>query len=261
MLNLIEESKNQPIDQSIPKLGQWIRQLNSARNTEKGDRPVFRAAQSALISIPGHAEYYANRINENYEKALKDAKRSNTKYLSFDYEWSSCFQTLRHLPSPETVRVLGEMLDDMRITHLNDSHPKDWRPSGPSPPHGTLAARVLTDMELSGAPMKQPKGLFRDEIDKMTAEEYYNMDVEPWRLWYAQVKAGTRTFRFKNDPQEYSLDGPVRMAVAPSSPRENTDDANPAEETSRSSPWPLIGSLLALAAAGGWYVFQKKQPA
>ncbi|MCF7730838.1 MAG: hypothetical protein K9N23_04085, partial [Akkermansiaceae bacterium] len=37
---------------------------------EKGDRPVFHAAQAALLAIPGHAEYYRDRIlkaREEYE--------------------------------------------------------------------------------------------------------------------------------------------------------------------------------------------------
>ncbi len=116
-------------------------------------------------------------------------------------------------------------------------------------------------MELSEAPIKRFITVTYEEKAQMTTEEYYNMNVEPWRLWYAQVKAGTRTFRFKDDPQEYNLDGPVQVAAVAPSPRKDSSDAPVPTESGRTFPWPLIGSLSALAAAAGWYFFRRKSVA
>ena len=83
-----------------------------------------------------------------------------------------------------------------------------------------------------------------------------------WREWYEEVKAGRRTFRFKGDPQEYTLDGPVAEARVPKvesrtiKPDEvRRADANETPESEPPTPWlPLFATLAVLAAAGFWYV-------
>jgi hypothetical protein len=62
MVVAIERLKSAPLDVAIPKLGVLVGQLSTGTNVEKGDRPVFRAAQSLLLSIPGHAQYYQDKI-------------------------------------------------------------------------------------------------------------------------------------------------------------------------------------------------------
>src|SRR5437868_8741551 len=66
MLASIRAQANVPPEQAIPKLGSWVEQMSHERtpNWEKGDRPVFHAAQSALLAIPGHAEYYEKEIKD-----------------------------------------------------------------------------------------------------------------------------------------------------------------------------------------------------
>ena len=110
LLHVIESQKSAPPAEAIEKLSLCVRQMSHPSNLESGNRPVFRAAQSTLLAIPGHAEYYDKRIRETYNE-LKDP--SSRKYIGsanrVQREMMRGFGILRHLPSPETAKVLGEM--------------------------------------------------------------------------------------------------------------------------------------------------------
>src|SRR5690606_2341961 len=114
-------------------------------------------------------------------EAKIQAERYDHPSIILGHEGGFCFRVLRHLPSVETVRVLGEMLDDMRSMDRSGSQPKDWEIDGgwPRPPFAVNAARCLTDLQLSGAPIKEWLEPSLEEVRKMTTEEYYNINVDP----------------------------------------------------------------------------------
>lgn len=98
-------------------------------------------------------------------------------------------------------------------------------------------------------------------------------DVKILRLWYAQVQAGNRTFRFKDDSAEYGFDGPAtagtvaRIAKARERDEIRTEGGRKTVEVSavvaeaeQSGRLPVAEILAgaALVVAAVWY-FQKRR--
>lgn len=190
MLASVEEQKNLPPEQAIPKLGMWIYQLSLHTHTEKGDRIVFNTAHNLLLSIPGHAEWFGKEI-----KAKTDDKVNGTGLnLPGRREWH--FDTLSQLQSPETVKVLGELLFDERDPWKGIPTDAPWWPSC------NLAVQAIHNLGLENPPVKSQ---YPDPRN----------DLRTWQLWFEQVRAGTRTFSFKGDKTIYSLAGPVATALDP----------------------------------------------
>jgi len=258
MFEKIAEQKNLPAEDAIPKLALWVYQLSRPDQKEKEVRPVLDAARSALLAIPGHAEFYAKKLEEARRKVdeaegiKKGIERSN---LLAEQMYS--FNKLGLMPSPETVRVLGEYLFDERGAN------PDAKPGGKygledigESPNSALAVRAIARLPIVSRPIQTP-------WDKAK----YWEDLEPWKLWYQQVKAGTRTFRFEGDPQEYSLAGPVSETRDPrieDRASRSNDVRSPSLETENKSAnlpiWPLsiAGILLVLAS---WFAMKQKPAA
>lgn len=119
MLSAIDNQKNRPPTEAIPKLGSWVMQMSIPSNLEHGNRPVFHAAQADLISIPGHAEYYRDRILEAQER-LKNSGGGTTWY-DYHQVTRNAFQIFPHLHSPEGVRALGELMSNDWALPGNDT--------------------------------------------------------------------------------------------------------------------------------------------
>ena len=159
---------------------------------------VYRRIQKILIDTHGHAEYYENRIKtaQRRQKSAMGTYAYGPATNDYQNEKMYGFETLGHLPSPETVRVLGDFLFDDWVSQ------PDLKPPDLESPASSGALRALATLPLENKPIPV-------RPDRLLPER----DIHPWRLWYQQVKAGTRPFRFEGDPQEYNLDGPVRVAM------------------------------------------------
>jgi hypothetical protein len=193
MLRAVAAQEGQPPDAAIPKLGMWVMKLAMSSNLEKGDRPVFHAAQKALLSIPGYAEHYRNRILR--AKAAREAADGKTEYGAragdFRTEMHDGFQTLTQLPSPETVRVMGDFLfDDSVNPHVVQDNMREE-------PLSHTAVRYIARLPFASA---TPSNKGNTDAER---------DLPAWRQWYEQIKSGKRTFRFEGDPTEYDLNGPA----------------------------------------------------
>lgn len=240
-------------EKTVASLGRTVGQLSEERspNWEKGERPVFHAAQAALLAIPGHAEYYRDRINEARrlldETPYDDIALRGPRQGDLRNEQMYGFQTLSHLPSAETVRVLGEFLFDERVS--NPPVPLESTNAG-------WAARSLGTLPLASRPI--------------TSENPSYQDAPTWRLWYQQVKAGTRTFRFVGDPKEYNLRDlirqqsvvdstarPPRHATGDRPPVATVADAAPASGSSGALPILIAAGLAVLAAL--WYFLRARK--
>jgi hypothetical protein len=170
--------------------------------------PVLEAYRKDLLSIPGHATNYEKRTKElrdAYFNAPDSAKLGTLASKLSRYRMYH-FQRLEVMPSPEAVRVLGDFLYDDRGSvsgtrgyHI-DHHP--YRSIGSS---SQYALRALAVLPIEFKPLQPRKGNF----------VINEQDIDAWRLWYEQIKAGTRTFRFEGDPQNYSLAGPVAEEKTP----------------------------------------------
>ncbi len=95
----------------------------------------------------------------------------------------------------------------------------------------------------------------------------YDEDIELWRIWYEQVKAGNRTFQFEGDPKHYNLEGPVAKAIEPASlarPRKDgpAEDSSPvaAEEPSR-FPVGVLAAAVALLGVAVWFAMTRGRDA
>jgi hypothetical protein len=164
-------------------------------------------------------------------------------------------ETLKHLPSPETVRVLGDFLSDLSATPvLLHQHMKEA-------PMAVYALGALAKLPIANKPAD-------------TKQDYESeRDLPKWQQWYEEIKSGKRTFRFEGDPTEYDLNGPApkekleRIALhqrmesdraerhgrkdAPNGDAKETRDEEPTTRKSIDSNMIVAG--LALLAAAVWY--------
>jgi hypothetical protein len=142
---------------------------------------VHQLIKNALIAVPGHALSIAAEV-ERLRQESTHLGRGNQ--ASYDFKRQILIdETLRHLPSPETLKVLGNYLYDERdlppkITFL--------------PENAFLACRALTDLGIRDAPVKSRPGF-----------SSWKESVTKQRAWYAQVKAGTLPFSFVGQKVEY----------------------------------------------------------
>ncbi|MFD0895476.1 hypothetical protein KBB96_19925 [Luteolibacter ambystomatis] len=249
MLQAIQDLNGAPDSQAFPKLGKWVLQTSASWNLETGSRPVYHAAKDALISRPGHAEYFGNMI-----RTITEAELAGTStYHSTERWWQ--YETLQQLPSPETVKVLGELLFDERGKQYNDDPVRDSRLPHANCRYAAKSLAVLIDKPPYDAKLNPSS----------------DSALDAWRLWYQQVKAGTRTFRFKGSPIAYSLSGPATdkpEADHPSSRGQtgtgakaaSPADGNVTAVAPEKSLWPRIAAGVAalLALLGGWLAFRKR---
>jgi len=206
---------------------------------------IRELAWHKLQTIPDFPEQIRDHILKKKEE-FKSAQISLDDYQSARH----LFGPLGRVPDPRVVGLLGEFL-----------HDEDW-PAGKSleaeldklQPNSVLAMRTLGNLLEKPAVQGEPSS-------------YQLHDVATWQLWYEQVKAGTRTFRFKGDPQEYSLTGPVREAREPKTTRpaivSNSAQKGPTETANKTTGipiWPLTiaGVILAVAI---WFATKRKSSA
>ncbi|MCF7734681.1 MAG: hypothetical protein K9N23_23560 [Akkermansiaceae bacterium] len=228
---------------------------------------MFHAAQAALLAIPGHAQYYRDRIlkaREEYEHTPPEMGPHPAKLVD---EQRQGFGAMAHLPSVETVRVLGEFLADERGEIGGPGKPpmvSEGRSMEPS--NSSYALQSLHTLPLANKPVTAP-------------HVYYDSDLETYRRWFARIKSGNATFRFEGDPTEYDLAGPAppeklkRIAAARQrdeqrSHRQQTaagtaDPATTAPAPSTSggkalSRTPALFAILAVLAAGAWYFLRRR---
>ncbi len=153
------------------------------------------------------------------------------------------FAVLKQLPSPQVVDLLGRLLEDDRDPWV--VIPAGEVAAGRPPPNSYLAARTLNQIGIEGVPLIEP---LRNDRDHEAARDQ-------WKLWYAQVKAGNRTFRFKGDPRDYNLDGPLpEVAVATRPRKTGLPEGKPgssAAEEGRRLPWLAVGGAMGLLVLTG----------
>lgn len=259
----IEGLRGSQDTETIASLGEMVRQLtdlNYRGCPEKSD--VLQSAYQLMVSIPGHAEYYAKRIKAQ-QAALEDAlkgtstDRTGTAKAKLLEEQMYGFATLKAIPSPETVRVLGEFLYDpwgLRPNLQPGEYP-DLDEEGITS-HSWRALVALAALPLAHKPVQPRPNRWVD----------YHQDIDAWKLWYEQVRAGTRTFRFIGDPQEYNLHGPVAAAIepTPARPPRPADVVPPtpvevSPQPARRTTTIAISIAVLLLGAAAWRAFRSRR--
>lgn len=230
------------------RLGDALLKTSPKRhNPALGGEKVHLLLKEKLLSIPGHAEHFRDRINSSREEmeAVRDSPNPSGilggAIVKMNREQSWGFQTLRDLPSPETVRVLGDFLSDDRGAELSEERRQETGEG----PNSRYAVSALSKLGIANPPTP-PVRHDGDVTDGM----------ESWRQWYSEVKSGRRTFRFIGDDTEYDLRGPVRRGGgmetdrrAKRTPAETApEQTKPRNEPPRSRLIPYLAGVLFLVA-------------
>jgi hypothetical protein len=163
--------------EAIEKLGEIVGRLS--RDPVMRESQALKQARERLLEIPASAEHFKQKILTI--SAWENGESTVQTYGSRGW----FFQILTQLPHPETIRVLGEFLQDDR-----------------DPSNGVvLDTRYVTNsvnaaFSLHGIGLKKPP----------VGGRYGNArkDLPTWRLWYEQVQHG-KPFSFEGDPRIYTL--------------------------------------------------------
>lgn len=250
----IENLKSNPSSNIISEVGEvmWKTTRPSIYQVEERQE-VHNLAKEALIATPEHAKYFRDRIEGSRSK-MKATLAEGGVRTSYDSERVHCFEILKLLPSPNAVDVLGTYLDD---DSDEPPPPKTVDDAFAEPANSRLAASALGEL-IETPPVQRDPRSYRKE------------DVETWKLWYAQVKAGTREFKFKGDDRVYRLSGSkVEDHVEPLPPHALPSDATPTGPPSdkkaydagakpHSGALPLILSFAVLGVAVAWMLISKR---
>lgn len=236
----IEAIKIHASEKNLIEVGMSLR----AEGIHRHGKSNYMALQRALLSIPGHAQYFADAIRRE-QAAVKHIPFNVGERITYDRnrDWY-IRETLRHLPSPETIRVLGEFLSD----DLDKPEPakpgEDW---DNYPANSVLSAQALVKIGLRNPPSTQA---YQDEKNIML-----------WREWYAKVKSGELAFSFDGQNVEYrfNADGSVtqRPYLGPTDnsstqPEKSEPSATPPASVEKTIPWYFwLGGALALLS-GLW---------
>jgi hypothetical protein len=209
---------------------------------------VFHSALAALVAIPGHADYYKMRIINAriaFERETGEASKGVLRSKIQD-EQLKAFRILALLPTPETVRVLGDFLEDEQDLQLLHRRDEAWAEGAWFGSNAEYALGALAKLPLISKPVPPRSG----------AVVVFAEDIEAWRLWYGQVKLGKRTFQFEGDPRVYNLEGAVPEVAVSTRPRkaglpDRDTEASGAEEDMR-VPWVAVGAALGLLGLAGF---------
>jgi hypothetical protein len=289
-LDAIKAQENAPPNEAIPKLGRWIKKLSGGANVETGERPVFHAAQSALLAIPGHAKYYQDQIERTrafvkhyhglsdeeqrkIEDQFREQQRDISKEANYEGVCGDAFDILGLLPSPETVAVLGHYLEDPEGRDgknlLDDPIHLPGADVMARPPNCAEACIALGRLGIEHPPV--PPGNMPDTLR-------YHERVDVWKQWWNEIKAGKRTYRFIGSPIEYGPDGPAtpeqiekarstrerdeKRAAGHTRRTGSEEISEKADETKKPSSllFTLIAATLALLVSIVWY-FQRAKAA
>jgi hypothetical protein len=186
-LTRLEKAKT---DENLQDIGGHLRGV-ARYNQPPESSPYYRRIQQAILSIPGHAEFYAKPVWESYS-AYRDPNHPKHECSAtwFGTEARYGLETLKHLPSPGTVKVLGGMLREEWIEE-SEEEPQNGnsvlRPSRLAY-HATW---TLADLPLRNMPSPP--------FERYQAKDY----LPAWQEWYEQIKSGQRTFSFKGQAVEY----------------------------------------------------------
>lgn len=244
-----------PPEQAIPIYGNTLELLGRWSSYPIEEKwPIFHEAQQKLLSIPGHATYYRDKINALREQLLE----GNLGLEDWGDRKSLYFKVLGHLPSEEAVEVLcGFAGDDFATGGFLDSKNahipglKDWKFTDYAVDFTVClpAMNALRSLQIENGP----------SVEGIDAEKHALV----WRQWWQEVKTGKRKYRFKGSSVEHPINAPPgtvrefrrpgRDAV-PASATKSSATPDPIEtrklpEKSQGSKWPVIAGIIAVLVA------------
>jgi len=240
---------------------------------DEQQQTIFDKARFALLSIPGYAKYYQDKIERLRAQALVDDKKTDdeisqmradkTMVEFYDYEnfRKKAFTVLGLLPSCETVAVLGHFLDDpegLDGKQLSGDARFDSDFQG-FPANAEASAIALSQLGIKNSPLAAAR-------EKGDHNFLRKGEVDAWKAWWNEVKDGKRTYRFIGSSTEYGPDDPVAGNNSQKSGSDRKRDVvRPSPVTSSTKPLSIAGILAAccLCVAAVWYFLRsagRKRP-
>jgi len=192
---------------------------------------IYKQMQEMMTSIPDHAKYFTDKIEETYESHAKVVRKIvyppdwdtrvqkmvETRGFESYQDWlrgqwgdceeinSKCIGMLGHIPSTESVKALGRYLRERDEPDIRIERPRT----------GSLAAESLTEL-ISDGPVRIWMASYED--------------VLKCQKWFDEVKAGKRTFRFVGSDVAYTLDGPADAVTLKRIKERNSNTQRPNEK-------------------------------
>jgi hypothetical protein len=226
----INAASQLPPEQAIPIYGNTLEILGRWSSYPIEEKwPVFHEAQQKLLSIPGHATYYRDKINALREQLLE----GNLGLEDWGDKKSLYFKVLGHLPSEEAVEVLcGFAGDDFATGGFLDSKNahipglKDWKFTDYAVDFTVClpAMTALHSLQIENGP----------SVEGIDAEKHALV----WRQWWQEVKTGKRKYRFKGSSVEHPINAPPgagREVRRPERRPESRDGADTGENRQSSA--------------------------
>lgn len=237
-LDIIASCGDDSSDEAIEKLGEIVGKLSKENEPEKKLTPAYAKARSRLADIPGAASFYQARILEKTEWEMGASNKEGT----IERGWA--FHILSQIQGPETVQILGDLLSDERDPTKGAATDSTYVPNS------LKAVEALHELGLTNPPIRSK------HCDAAR-------DLNTWKLWYEQIRSGSRRFSFEGDSSSYSLaDSLTTPAVREKKvyqARESNQEAAEKNQPSRIQLWIL--PLLAIGVISGlWWLRDNKVP-
>ena len=255
----LENAKGKPPASRISDLSLGLKNMGY-RRTLDGHSPdvdaIYEKIQTEILGTPGHARYFQTKI-ERRQDEVKDLPTSTGDRVSYDADRAIWFEILQHLPSPETVGVLGGFLADETDAPDPLIVPGDC---GSLPPANSfVSSRAISSLGLRNSPADE-KAYYLDP----------NAHLDKTRAWWEEVKSGKKTFSFKGQSVEYRFrpDGTWETLAMVNAPDDGPKRAGKVErpgggetvpgagEIPRGWVWLVFPVILA-AGFGIWFVAKK----
>jgi hypothetical protein len=296
----ISDTKGLPRDQAIQILEPILIKIYTPNRFQVTERiAAYDKAQAAFLAIPGYSDYYIEQIEQSRAKAIAPgAEYRDTR--NYDENRNSIFEVMANLPGPETIKLLGHYLDDLR----------DPREDVVVCEGGLRPQKTLSDEEKENRRVREKPfdaaykgtnasyatvGLYRIGLRNSPTAQ---VDTTNWNIvehiahskaWWEKVKAGQIPFSFVRQTVEYRFrpDGtwettqlpisvlerdksPAAPAQPPSTVRPDKRSSTPLGPLANtntnatsliSKPWPAILGAVLACILGAWYFLRRRKAA
>jgi len=188
--NRLQECSGMSAEETIEHLSPGLRNMGNRRSYAGHDPSVdsiYAKIQQTLLALPGHAQYFADKI-EVEQKSVERFPTTTGPRCTYDFNRSLYFEVMAHLPSPETIQVLGHFLYDDKDTPVPLMSPdSDW---GENPrANSFFAAATIMRMNLKTPPI--------------SANGDPDAGLERVRVWWKEIQAGKLVLAFAGQDTGY----------------------------------------------------------
>ena len=228
IMDRISKLNHDPSPENFAFFGDCLRKLSRGNVYQLKERfEVYDKVQSTMVAIPGHARHFADEIKREQKKVANYPTVTGPR-VSYDHMRGWNFLTMRHLPSPETIAVLGDFLADDKDQPGRRDPSKSYDYDIP-PANSVYSAGAINEIGLRNPP-----------IEAKTNAVYPEDLLAATRAWWEEVRSGQRTFSFKGQAVEYRFRPDGTWETIPiANPRDHGPKPVPAAKASEKQASPL----------------------